>query len=172
MKVPSEHIEQSLIDVAGYQVTLSGQEEYGEVGARVARLLTDTTGYCVVYGTNRVLARNGLDIRVDRQRAYELLEGVFKAAMSRIDMRRYSVTPRPMTFASMDVDGYNLNQNFSHDGNIASRAFMTSKCLHFDAATPFVGNIYGPNDNISGGHPVICDVRRFCRDRGLSAGLD
>lgn len=168
--VSTEHVHQSLVDLGEYDLALSGPDaiETGELPARLARLLTGDAGYCVLYGTSRVLARHGLDIRADRERAYDLLESLFKSAMSQIDMHRFSVTPRAMTFAKMDVDGYNLNQNFSHDGNIASRAFMTSKCLHFDAATPFIGNIYGPNENISGGYPVICDVKRFCRDRGLA----
>jgi hypothetical protein len=168
-----EGVSSSLVDIGPYDLDLGGPDviQQGELPGRVARLLTAGSGYCVLYGTSKILARHGLDIRADRVRAYELLESVFKSALARIDMRAFSVTPRAMTFAAMDVDGYNLNQNFSHDGNIASRAFMTSKCLHFDAATPFIGNIYGPNDNIAGGHPVICDVRSFCRDRGVQPRL-
>ncbi len=170
-EVPVSEPTRGLLDISQYDVTLGDPDavQTGELPERVARLLTEETGYCVVYGTNKVLARHGLDVRADRDVAYELLESVFKSAMKHIDMPRFSVTPRPMTFAKMDVDGYNLNQNFSHDGSIASRAFMTSKCLHFDAATPFIGNIYGPNENIAGGHPVICDVKRFCRERGIAA---
>lgn len=167
--IRAEQVAASLVDIGGYDLDLGGPDvtQSGELPDRVARLLTAETGYCVLYGTNKILARHGLDVGADRERAYELLESVFKSAIARIDMREFSVTPRPMTFAKMDVDGYNINQAFSHDGNIASRAFMTSKCLHFDAATPFIGNIYGPNENIGGGHPVICDVKSFCRDRGL-----
>ena len=167
--IPADQATRGLVDISGYDVVLGGPDavQTGELPERIARLLTEEPGYCVVHGTNKVLARHGLDVRADREVAYELLESVFKSAMARIDMLRFSISPRPMTFAKMDVDGYNLNQNFSHDGSIASRAFMTSKCLHFDAATPFIGNIYGPNENIAGGHPVICDVRRFCRERGV-----
>jgi putative PIG3 family NAD(P)H quinone oxidoreductase len=169
--VSAEQVEKSLIDISGYDLDLSGPDvlQTGELPERIIRLLTSESGYCVLYGTNKILASHGLDIHADRMKAYELLESVFKSAVGQIDMREFSVTPRPMTFTKMDVDGYNLNESFSHDGNIASRAFMTSKCLHFDAATPFIGNIYGPNENIGGGHPVICDVKSFCRDRGLRA---
>jgi NADPH2:quinone reductase len=170
-ELPMNAATKGLLDISQYDVALGGPDavQTGELPERVARLLTEDAGYCVLYGTNKVLARHGLDVRADRAVAYELLESVFKSVMARIDMLRFSVTPRPMTFAKMDVDGYNLNQNFSHDGSIASRAFMTSKCLHFDAATPFIGNIYGPNENVAGGHPVICDVKRFCRERGIAA---
>ena len=169
--ISEEEIKKSLIDVSGHDLDLGGPDvlQNGDLPARIARLLTADSGYCVLYGTNKILARHGLDIRADRARAYELLESIFKSAIGEIDMGNFSVTPRSMTFTKMDVDGYNLNESFSHDGNIASRAFMTSKCIHFDAATPFIGNIYGPNENIVGGHPVICDVKRFCRDRGLRA---
>jgi putative PIG3 family NAD(P)H quinone oxidoreductase len=170
-ELPMNAATKGLLDISQYDVALGGPEvvQTGDLPEHVARLLTEETGYCVLYGTNKVLARHGLDVRADRAVAYELLESVFKSTMARIDMLRFSITPRPMAFAQMDVDGYNLNQNFSHDGSIASRAFMTSKCLHFDAATPFIGNIYGPNENIGGGHPVICDVKQFCRDRGIAA---
>jgi hypothetical protein len=167
--ISTERVSRSLIDISGYELDLGGPDvmQGGELPGRIARRLTEDSGYCVLHGTNKILARQGLDVRTDRVKAYELLESVFKSALAQIDMRAFSVTPRSMTFASMDVDGYNLNQNFSHDGNVASRAFMTSKCLHFDAATPFIGNVYGPNENIGGGHPVICDVKSFCRDRGI-----
>jgi hypothetical protein len=167
--ISAERVSRSLIDIGQYDLDLAGPDvmQSGELPDRIAQTLTAGSGYCVLYGTNKVLARHGLDIRADRVKAYELLESVFKSALARIDMRDFSVTPHAMTFGLMDVDGYNLNQDFSHDGKIASRAFMTSKCLHFDAATPFIGNVYGPNENIAGGYPVICDVKSFCRDRGL-----
>ena len=169
--VNATQVKKSLIDISAYDLDLNGPDitQTGELPARVAQLLTSGSGYCVLYGTNKILARHGLDVHADREKGYELLESIFKSAMQQIDMSRFSVTPRSMSFTKMDVDGYNLNESFSHDGNIASRAFMTSKCLHFDAATPFIGNIYGPNENIGGGHPVICDVRSFCHDRGVKA---
>jgi hypothetical protein len=169
--ISAEQVKKSLIDLSEYDLDLTGPDvvQTGELPGRVARILTTESGYCVLYGTNKILAREGLDIQADRVKAYELLESVFKSAIGQIETLKFSVTPRPMTFGKMDVDGYNLNEAFSHDGNIQSRAFMTSKCIHFDAATPFIGNIYGPNENITGGHPLICDVRSFCRDRGLRA---
>lgn len=45
---------------------------------------------------------------------------------------------------------------------------MTSKCIHFDAATPFVANTYGLNENIEGGYPLLSDVRGYCRDFEVS----
>lgn len=162
-----EQVKSSLIDISPYDLTLGGIDtvQTGALPKRVARALLE--GYCVCHGTAKVLARHGLDVRKDRQNGYELLESVFQSALGLIDMRPFSVTPRPMTLNRMDVDGYNLNQQFSHDGQIASRAFMTAKCIHFDAATPFIANIYGPTKNVKDGLPLICDVKQYCRDRGV-----
>ncbi len=162
-----DQVKSSLIDISPYDLTLGGVDakQNGPLPDLVARALSN--GFCVLHGTNKIMARHGLDLRADRTKAYELLESVFRSALARIDLRPYSVTPREMTIGHMDVDGYNLNQSFSHDGQIAARAFMTAKCVHFDAATPFVANIYGPNKNVKDGLPLICDVRRFCRQRGI-----
>lgn len=171
-RMDPEQVKSSLIDISPYDLVLGGVEtaQPGPLPDRIARALE--AGYCVCHGTGKVLARHGLDVRTvkDRQRGYELLESLFQSALARIDVPRYSVTPRPMTLARMDVDGYNLNRSFSHDGQITARSFMTAKCIHFDAATPFIANIYGPNTNVRDGLPLICDVKRFCRDRGLAPG--
>jgi hypothetical protein len=166
-RIDIEQVKSSLIDISPYDLTLGGVQavQEGELSKRIARAILG--GYCVCHGTGKVLARHGLDTRADRQQGYELLESLFRSALAYVDMRPFSVTPRPMTLGHMDVDGYNLNQSFSHDGQIASRAFMTAKCIHFDAATPFIANIYGPNKNVKDGLPLICDTRRYCRDRGI-----
>jgi hypothetical protein len=166
-KIDKARIENALLDVSRYDVTLGGRdaEQPGELPAIAAPLLEQ--GFCVCYGTNKVLARHGLDIRADREQAYQLLESLFRSTLARIDVSKYSVTSRETTVEWMDFDGYNVNQSFSHDGQIAARSFVASRCIHFDAATPFIGNIYGPNENIAGGHPLICDTRQFCTDRGL-----
>lgn len=165
--VNQEQVSSSLIDISGYDVafTTADTVQLGELSARIAKSLA--SGYCVCYGTNKVMARNGLNLRLDRERGYQLLESLFRSALAQIDISKFSVIQRPMIIERMDVDGYNLNQSFSHDGKIASREFMTAKCLHFDAATPFVANIYGPNDNIQAGLPLICDVRPYCRQRRI-----
>lgn len=166
-RIDPEQIKRSLIDISSHDLALGGPlaVHHGELPMRIARALI--AGYCVCHGTSKVLARHGLDLRADRKQGYELLESLFRSALGYIDMRPYSVTPRSMTLNHMDVDGYNLNRSFSHDGQIASRAFMTAKCIHFDAATPFIANIYGPNKNVRDGLPLICDARQYCRDRGL-----
>jgi hypothetical protein len=159
-------VKQAFVDVGAHDVALGKPQvaQLDGLSREIAALLSTGPGYCVCYGTNKVLARHGLDIREDREVAYGLLETLFRNAMTLIDLERYSVVPHAMSLSTMDVDGFNLNQNFSHDGSVQSRAFMTSKCIHFDAATPFIANIYGPNENIGGGHPLICDVRQYCRD--------
>jgi hypothetical protein len=138
----------------------------GPLTDRIAAALS--AGYCVVHGANKLLARHRLDVRADRQVAYDLYESLFRSALGQIDLVRYRVTDRPMTVRHMDFDGFNLNSGFSHDGGLPPREFMTAKCIHFDCATPFVANIYGPNENIGSGLPLICDVQRYCRDRGVA----
>jgi hypothetical protein len=155
------------LDLSSYELVLGGPEAKQPLALSEAVASKLIDGFCVAYGTRAVLARHGLALPAAAERGGELLESVFRSAMSLIDMSRYSVTQRAMQLARMDVDGFNLNRNFSHDGQIASRAFMTTKCLHFDAATPFTANIYGPNDNIGGGFPLLCDAPQYCRDRGV-----
>ncbi|MDJ0628379.1 MAG: hypothetical protein QNJ44_08985 [Rhodobacter sp.] len=164
-----EDIKIASIDLADFPVTLGGaQSDQPEaLSAKIAQLLTEGPGFAVAYNSRGALAREGLEIRENTDTALGLLESVFRGAMATIDFDRFSVVPEPMELAHMDVDGYNLNGDFSHDGKIDSRAFMTSKCIHFDAATPFVANTYGLNENIGGGHPLLCDVRGYCRDRGI-----
>lgn len=170
-RISNYQVKSALIDISEYDLQLGGPEviQQGELPKKVAHLIT-TNGFCIAYGTSAVLARHGLDTHADREKGYELLESIFRSAYALLDIARFSVVQRPMTLARMDVDGYSLNQDFSHDTKIPARQFMTVKSIHFDAATPFVANIYGPNQNISGGYPLICDVRQYCRDRGLEPG--
>ncbi|WP_404368860.1 hypothetical protein AB5I39_15590 [Sphingomonas sp. MMS24-J45] len=170
MATSLEHnIRDAAIDLSAYAVSLDGADapQPDVLTERIAAHLTGTPGFAILYATRQVLAAHGLDIAEHRDAAYALLESVFRGAMARIEFRRFTVVDRPMALASMDVDGFNLNGGFSHDNKIESRAFMTSKCLHFDAATPFVANIYGLNENIGGGHPLLSDVRAYCRDHGV-----
>jgi len=162
-------IQDAAINLAAFDVSLDGPEasQPDALMKRVAAHLTGTPGFAIAYGTRDVLARRGLDIANHRDSAYALLESVFRGAMARIDFRRFVVVDRSMKIAHMDVDGFNLNGDFSHDNKVESRTFMTSKCIHFDAATPFIANIYGLNENIRGGHPLLSDVRGYCRDHNV-----
>lgn len=169
-RIATEQSKASLIDVSEYDPQLTAKEvvQEGALPKRIAETLS--AGYCVLHGANKLFARHGLDVRADRDIAYNLYESLFRGALAQIDLTQYRVTHRPMSLGRMDVDGFNLNGGFSHDGKIAERQFMTAKCIHFDAATPFIANIYGPNDNIGSGLPLICDVQQYCRDRGLRPG--
>jgi hypothetical protein len=164
-----EDVKKASINLADYDVSLDGKDaaQPPELTDKVASLMAEGPGFCVAYGSRGALAKHGLDIAENQEVAYGLLESVFRGAMKKIAFDRYAVVRQPMELAHMDVDGFNLNGDFSHDGNIESRAFMTSKCIHFDAATPFVANCYGLNENIAGGHPLLCDVRQYCRDKGI-----
>lgn len=157
----------SLLNVSEFSPALTHAEvvQDGALPERIAEALS--AGYCVLHGANKLLTRHGLDLRADRHVAYDLYESLFRSALAHVDLARYRVTDRPMTIRHMDFDGFNINSGFSHDGNLPQREFMTAKCIHFDCATPFVANIYGPTENIGSGLPLICDVQRYCRDRGV-----
>lgn len=171
-KLSLPEIQSTLIDVTQYdlEVTSSDATQTGPLPRLIADLLSGGPGYCVCYGTGQFVKSHGRSVHDPdgKQMAHDLLESLYRSALALIDVRKVSVIQRLMTIGKMDVDGFNLNQSFSHDGQIASRAFMTAKCIHFDAATPIIANVYGLNDNIQGGLPLICDVQKFCRDKSLS----
>lgn len=165
----SKQIQQSLINVnrAGAVFKEGRFMPSDSFCQEMARLLEQESGYVVFYGTRELLERYQLDIQKDLNTIYEFYETLFKQIMSHIDMDKYNVINRNFTFAKMDVDGYKVNQNFSFDGKVAGRKFITTKCIHFDTSTPFIANIYGPNKNISGGYPLISDIKKYCQDKKI-----
>ncbi|WNG17581.1 hypothetical protein [Cystobacter fuscus] len=167
-------IKESLIDVS----TFPTEWREGDLAATgsalvdaIAEAVEKKNGFAVVYGANKVLAARQLDIRTETgaELARRFLEGLFRAATARFDLSRHSpVEVAYDRIAKMDVDGYHKNKSFTpNSDHTESREFVTTKCIHFDAATPFIANLYGPNQNISGGLPMICDTRRFCQDKGI-----
>jgi hypothetical protein len=173
-KIDSSRIKDSLIDVSTFPADLSEGDFAAPSSAlvdAVAGAVEKKNGFAVVYGANKLLAAHGLDIRTDAgaEVARRYLESLFRAAAARFDLSRHSpVEVAYDRIAKMDVDGYNKNRNFTpNSDHTESREFVTTKCIHFDAATPFIANLYGPNQNISGGLPMICDTRKFCQDKGI-----
>jgi hypothetical protein len=165
---------EALVDVSAHPVALVDGRlvpSDGSLAARVAGLVTGKHGFAVCYGVNAVLASCGLDVSDDAaaETGREYLENVFRAATELIDVTKFSPIDRRYDHvAKMDVDGYNKNKSFTpNSDHTQSREFVTTKCVHFDAATPFIANIYGPTNNIAGGLPMICDTRRFCADNGV-----
>lgn len=143
-----------------------------ELVTELVRLVTEADGVAVCHGVARTLASHGLDVHQEQDAAVgrDYLESLFRAFGARVDVAAFS--PVVMDYdriAGMDVDGYNKNKHFTPNGDhTTEREFLTTKCVHFDAATPFVGNIYGPNTNIQGGTPVVCDTRAYCADSGVA----
>ncbi|MER7754725.1 hypothetical protein [Kitasatospora sp. NPDC097643] len=167
----------ALVDVSAYPTELvDGRlRPVGDaVVTELVHLVAEGEGVAVCHGAAQVLERHGLDVHdtQDAEVARDYLESLFRAFGERIDVAPFS--PVVMDYdriAGMDVDGYNKNTAFTPNGDhTAEREFLTTKCVHFDSATPFVGNIYGPNTNIAGGVPVICDTRAYCRDTGTAPG--
>ncbi|MFL6129252.1 MAG: hypothetical protein ACJ73E_09325 [Mycobacteriales bacterium] len=167
-------VRESMVDVSGYDAELvDGQLRMvgGELTARLLELVADGAGLAVCHGANALFARHGMDVHraADAAVARDYLESAFRAFAAEVDAAMNS--PVAMGYdrvASMDVDGFNKNTHFTpNSDHTTSREFLTTKCVHFDAATPFIGNIYGPNTNISGGMPIVCDTRDYCTDHGI-----
>jgi hypothetical protein len=168
-------VTQAAVDIASYPVELADGQfgtVSGDLTARLIGLVADGAGLAVCHGTGALLARHGMDIGRESDAAVgrDYLEAVFRAFAAAVDVAGHS--PVVMGYdriASMDVDGYNKNTHFTPNADhTQSREFLTTKCVHFDAATTFIGNVYGPYTNIIGGLPIVCDTREFC----ASAGID
>jgi hypothetical protein len=166
-------IKESFVDVSKFNTTFAN----GKITAdkklvnKILEQVTHKSGYAVCHGLNKVLAKHGMDIHKaeDAEIARQFLEDTFRELTTLIDLKQYSPVGNTYSHvAKMDVDGYNKNKNFSPNAeHTEAREFVTTKTVHFDSATPFIGNVYGPTKNISGGHPIICDTRQFCKDRGV-----
>lgn len=176
----ASRVHESLIDVSRSPAELGELDPAAPDAAPDAALVDAVvhavlrgSGFAVLHGARALLAARGLDVRAEAgaELARRHYEAIFRAAVARLDLSRYSpVQVAYDRIAKMDVDGYNKNQRFTpNSDHTESREFVTTKCVHFDAATPFIANLYGPNQNIRGGLPMICDTRAFCADKGLDA---
>ncbi|MET9426902.1 hypothetical protein [Streptomyces sp. NPDC003036] len=170
----TEIVNEAMVDVSRYDVEVT-DGRFGSVPTelitRVVDLVADGEGLAVCHGVRALLARHGMDIHDEAHAAAarDYLEALFRAFTAEVDLTKH--TPVPMGYdqvASMDVDGFNKNTSFTpNSDHTESREFLTTKCVHFDAATTFIGNVYGPNTNITGGRPIVCDTREFCRRNGV-----
>ncbi|GGT19509.1 hypothetical protein [Streptomyces purpureus] len=175
MSTPMTDIAQlAMVDVSDYEVELV-DGRFGAVPAdltaRLEELVADGAGLAVCHGLSTLLAKHGQDIHDedDAAAARDYLEAIFRAFAAKTDLAKH--TPVVMDYdqvASMDVDGFNKNTSFTpNSDHTESREFLTTKCVHFDAATTFIGNVYGPNTNIQGGLPIVCNTREYCRTTGI-----
>ncbi|ARF73140.1 hypothetical protein B7C62_13335 [Kitasatospora albolonga] len=165
----------AVIDVSAHRTELTDGRLRavgdGLVGELV-RLVAEGEGVAVCHGVAKTLAQHGLDVHKEQDAAIgrDYLESLFRGFGEHVEVSRFS--PVSMDYdriAGMDVDGYNKNTHFTPNGDhTTEREFLTTKCVHFDAATPFIGNIYGPNTNITDGTPMVCDTRAYCRDNGVA----
>lgn len=167
-------VSQAMVDVSGFDVDLVDGRfaaPGADVVGRLVELVARGEGLAVVHGAAALLTANGLDIHdeADAVVARDYLEAIFRAFTAEVDLAEH--TPVVMGYdqvASMDVDGFNKNTSFTpNSDHTESREFLTTKCVHFDAATTFIGNVYGPNTNISGGRPIVSDTREYCRTTGV-----
>jgi hypothetical protein len=165
---------ESLVNVSRFPVTLQDGDLVAADSALVDAVIERVggkAGFAILHSTNALLRAHGLDVRdaAGAEVARRYLEAIFRAAVAHLDLAKYSpVAVGYDRITKMDVDGYNRNKNFTPNGeHTESREFVTTKCVHFDAATPFIANLYGPNENIRGGAPIICDTRTFCLDKGI-----
>lgn len=173
---PTTQPTESLIDVSCYPVELDPVDAITPAAALVDAVVDAVEhrhGFAVLHGGQAVLAARGRSVHDEAaaEAIRRYYEAIFRAAAARFDLSRHSpVRIAYDRIAKMDVDGYNKNTSFTpNSDHTESREFVTTKCVHFDAATPFIANLYGPNHNIRGGLPMICDTRAFCADKGLDA---
>jgi hypothetical protein len=165
-----EIVKQSMVDVSDYDTELV-DGKFRLVGDALTTKLLDLVaqgaGLAVCFGAGALLARHGLDVHREEDAviARNHLEAIFRAFAAEVDVAAFSpVVIGYDRVASMDVDGFNKNVRFTPNSeHTTSREFLTTKCVHFDAATPFIGNVYGPNTNITGGMPIVCDTREFSK---------
>lgn len=167
-------VKQADIDVSAYEVSLVDGKFTsvpGDLTTRLVELVADGAGLAVLRGASALLARHGLDIRDEAAAAVarDYFEAIFREFSAEVDFAPH--TPVAMGYdqvASMDVDGFNKNTRFTpNSDHTESREFLTTKCVHFDAATTFIGNVYGPYTNITGGLPIVSDTREYCRATGV-----
>jgi hypothetical protein len=170
----SDIVSQAKVDVSAYEVTLA-DGKFGSVPddlvTRLVELVADGAGLAVLHGASALLDQHGLDIHDEAaaMAVRDYFEAVFRDFSAEVDFSKY--TPVVMGYdqvASMDVDGFNKNTHFTpNSDHTESREFLTTKCVHFDAATTFIGNVYGPYTNITGGLPIVCDTRAYCQEAGV-----
>lgn len=167
--------QQAMVDISDYQVELV-DGRFGPVPAgltaRLEELVAKGAGLAVCHGLSTLLAKHGKDIHdeTDAAAARDYLEAIFRSFTAQTDLAKH--TPLVMDYdqvASMDVDGFNKNTSFTpNSDHTESREFLTTKCVHFDAATTFIANVYGPNTNIDGGRPIVCNTREYCVRTGVA----
>ncbi|PCE31253.1 hypothetical protein [Burkholderia ubonensis] len=168
-------VTRAFIDIGAYPTRLADgvlTPADGRLAERLVELVDRGAGFAVCYGAQAMLAQHGLSVHdaAAAEMARRYYEALFRAASASFDAARADMPSIDYDrIAAMDADGYNVNRSFTPNGDHTdAREFVTTKCVHFDAATPFIANLYGPYENISGGYPVICDTRAFCRDRGIT----
>jgi len=173
INLTKELIKSSIFDISEFETPFEqGKFKVDDEGfyTKAYDFISDRNrGVCILHGMDKLLERYDMDILNPEHAvlAREFYEEIFKTVMSKVKVDDYSPVDMNYThIVTLAVDGYNVNKSFSANEDIAStREFVTTKCIHFDSATPFVGNIYGPNINIQGGMPVICNTRQYCIDK-------
>ena len=167
-------VRESLIDLSDYRIEYRENKFIAKddrLFQKIIECITQQSGYSFCYGINKVLRKHNLSIFCDKtaESIRIFFEEIFLGVTSGIDVQKFNVTDNPYNhIGKMDVDGFNINKSHSPNAHTESREFATVKCLHFDGATPFIANIYGPNVNIGGGFPVIGDVPSYCNNYNVS----
>ncbi|WP_378729912.1 hypothetical protein [Nocardia brasiliensis] len=167
-------VKQAMVDVSDYDVALT-DGRFGPVPTELTKQLVarvaDGEGLGVCCGASALLAQHGMDVHreADATAMRDYFQAIFSAFVDAVDLTVHS--PLVMNYekvSGVDLDGFNKNVAFTvNSEHTESREFLSTKCVHFDSATTFIGNVYGPNTNITGGLPIICDTREYCRKKGL-----
>ncbi|MDD3266388.1 MAG: hypothetical protein PHC75_04315 [Burkholderiales bacterium] len=174
-KLNIDNINSSFFDISQFEtkysngvISLNDEDFFNNMYQSVV----EKNGYAVCYNTCKILKKHGLNIKdhADAEIGRQFLENLFRKMASKIDLALYS--PDDANYEQiikMDVDGFNINKAHTpNQEHTVSREFVTTKCIHFDAATPFIANVYGPNENIKEGFPIICDTKKYCLDNNIN----
>lgn len=174
IKSTKDIVSQAMVDISEYETELSDGRFLGvsaDLTGRLVGLVADGAGLAVCHGSGSLLAKHGMDIGREEHAAIarDHLESIFRAFAAEIDVAEHSpVVIGYDRIESMDLDGFNKNTSFTpNSDHTEGREFLSTKCVHFDSATPFIGNVYGPYTNLVGGLPIVCNTREFARDNGI-----
>lgn len=171
MKKLMENIKNSIFDLSKYNIEFKDGSfilDDKELLEKISKQIANDSGFAVCYGVKNILGKHGAHVRDHVDATRDLLEKVFRDSMALVDFDKYNVIKCEYAkIGIIDVDGYNRNVAFSPNEYTPEREFETTKCVHFDGATPFVANMYGPTENIKGGYPILSDVRLYCEENNI-----
>jgi len=166
-------VKKSLIDISQYTINYKNGAfalANDDLLKLLISLVNKDSGYAICYGIKSALKQHNLTLtnKDTAEQVRVFYASIFDTVMKSVDVEKYNVTSNPYDqVGAIDVDGININVGHTPNENTPPRKFITTKCIHFDGCTPYIANIYGPNENVEGGFPVISDTNKYCVDNNV-----